>query len=93
MKRFRIVVLAAVVIGVVYSVVSFAVTIGVEETTGQTVVVFGPSDIIPNPDPCICPMNVDPVVCGTFPNKKVYSNACVAACEGATGCAGIAIQF
>ena len=32
---------------------------------------------------CKCPMVYDPVVCS---DGQVYSNACVARCEGARGC-------
>lgn len=35
---------------------------------------------------CICPAVYDPVLC---PNGRTYSNGCVAACHGQTGCTRI----
>ena len=42
---------------------------------------------------CTCTHVFDPVVCGEFPDKKYFSNACVAACNGYTDCAGVVLNL
>lgn len=42
---------------------------------------------------CICPHVFDPVVCGEFPNKKYFSNACVAGCNGYYDCVHVELQI
>jgi hypothetical protein len=42
---------------------------------------------------CICTHHFDPVVCGVFPNKEYFSNACWAACNGYTNCAEVELSL
>lgn len=59
------------------------------------VALAGYVEIEPNPpdDPeCLCPANWDPVVCkGPDGSRHVFSNACVAGCNGFTKCASVTI--
>ena len=46
----------------------------------------------PSGGTCICPMVFAPVVCDKGDETKAYSNACFAACDGATNCREVVWQ-
>lgn len=51
--------------------------------------------VIADPPPgsgCVCPTVFAPVICDYGSEKRAYSNACIAACRGATNCRQIVWQ-
>ncbi len=70
--------------GAFAAVVAGAGALGVHSATAERAEARWPFD------PCICPMVYAPVICS---NGYVYSNACFAGCDGATGCVPYEITF
>lgn len=86
-KRFWVSGLA--VFGLVVATIGLATFVEDPENPGSSHMV------IENPgggQTCTCPMVFAPVVCDKGDDRKAYSNACFAGCDGATNCAQVVWQ-